>query len=62
MPMPRTDNPYRDFLRHEDEVEEWVESRPCCDICGEHIVDEGAYCIEGTWYHKDCLDKYWKWF
>lgn len=62
MPMPRTDNPYRDFLRHEDEAEEWLEKRPVCEICDHHIQDEGGFLFEDKWYHNKCFhDEYWKW-
>lgn len=31
---------YSMWARHEEEKERWLESRPICRCCGEHIQDE----------------------
>lgn len=51
-----TDDPIADFHRWEDDVCEWLEKRPICEECGEHIQDDFAYCIDNKWYCKDCID------
>ena len=39
----RTNDPLRDFNRHDFEEQEWLESRPTCSECGEPIITETAY-------------------
>jgi len=39
-----TDDPIRDFNRHDAEDTAWLKSRPVCSCCGEPIQD-------GYWYH-----------
>ena len=55
--MYRTDNPLRDFDRHEAEQEEALKRLPVCQICGERIQDEYAFNIFGDWYHEECYKK-----
>lgn len=52
----RTANPLKDFWEHMSNQEEWYESRPVCDQCGEHIQDEYYYLINGEIFCEDCLD------
>ena len=57
----RTDNPLRDFLRSSTKQEEWLESRPLCDDCGEYIQDEYYFEIEGKKFCESCIKNYKKW-
>ena len=56
--MIYTDDPVRDFEEHDREEQEWLERRPICDICGEHIQDEHFYIIEGDYICPECLEGY----
>ncbi len=53
-----TDNPVRDFERHDAEQERWLQSRPVCEVCGEHIQEEHLYDIDGDLVCEECLTKY----
>jgi hypothetical protein len=53
-----SDDPVRDFARHDAEQEAWVDSLPKCEWCGEPIQDEEYYEIEGAYVHLDCLTDY----
>ena len=53
-----TDDPERDFLRHDAEQQAWLEKRPVCHYCGEHIQDEYAVRIDGHWICKECIDDF----
>lgn len=54
-----TDDPYSDFLSHDAEQEEWLQSRPKCDECKERIQDEHCFNIDGTILCEDCMnDRY----
>lgn len=55
-----TDNPVADFERYSDEQERWLEKRPCCVDCGEHIQEEYAYYVAGDWICEDCMADYKK--
>lgn len=55
-----TDDPLADFLRHDDEEIRWVNSRPVCSECGEHIVDETAYYIDCKWICQGCMENHEK--
>lgn len=50
-----TDDPISDFDRYEEEQQEWLEKRPVCIECGEHIKDEEAYYIEGEFICEECI-------
>lgn len=51
-----TDDPESDFLRHDWEQEEWLESRPLCEVCGERIQDETAFYLDQFgWICEDCI-------
>lgn len=41
---------------HEQEQERWLQSRPVCDCCGEHIQDESYHQIMGEKICDRCLD------
>lgn len=40
--------------RDRDEAK-WLESRPICAYCGEHIQEEYALCLDGDWICEDCV-------
>lgn len=46
------------YVEHEMEEQEWLESRPICSECGEHIQDEYAYKIGGRLICKCCMESY----
>ena len=39
----------------EAEQEERLDRYPKCDYCGEPILDEYFYDIDGTYFHESCL-------
>ena len=60
--MLKTGNPVHDFNRWDEEQWKWILSRPCCDICGDHILEESYYDLYDTKYCTKCIEKYRKWF
>jgi hypothetical protein len=54
--MNISDN-YDAFVRHEAEQFRQLKRYPICEYCEEHITDERAFCIEDSWYHKNCMDE-----
>ena len=53
-----SDDPIRDYLRHDAQQEAWLKSRPKCSCCGEHIQDEQAYRFGGkkeVWICEECM-------
>ena len=54
--MGRTDNPFKDFLLKEEEDDDWLQGRPVCDQCGEHIQDDCYWLINGEKFCESCLD------
>lgn len=54
--MYRTDDPIADFNRWDAEQQEWIEKRPVCSICGEHIQDDYYYLINDEIICPDCLE------
>lgn len=53
-----SDDPVADFDRYDEEQNKWLERRPVCADCCEHIQDETAYYINGEWICKDCMSSY----
>lgn len=53
-----SDNPIRDFERHDRKQSEWLDSLPRCEHCGDPIQDEDYYEIDGAPVHEDCLTDY----
>lgn len=51
----RTDDPIADFLAHDAEQQSKLDRLPKCDICGEPILDEYFYNIDGTYICEECL-------
>ena len=45
-----------DFEQRDLEQERWLERRPVCDCCGEHIQEDSAVQIQGDFYCDNCLD------
>ena len=58
--MPSNTWAEQEFDRREREQEEWLNSRPVCDMCGDHIQDEGYYAIDGYNICEDCWEDYSK--
>ena len=58
--MSFTDDPIRDFEKHDAEQERWLQSRPVCSECGEHIQDEELFDIDGDLVCEECLTDYMK--
>lgn len=45
-----------DFFRmHEDEQDKWLEQRPVCVCCGDHIQDDYCYDVGGEIYCEDYM-------
>lgn len=55
--MYRTDDPLADFARHDAEQSRWLEKRPVCSECGEHIQDERCYEINDELICEECLER-----
>lgn len=61
--MYYSDDPHKDFLRHEEEQEKAAASLLICDICGEPIYsdyyyeDEDEVMCEDCWY-EHVQDRY----
>ena len=53
-----TNDPISDFERHDAQQERWLQSRPVCEVCGEHIQDERLYDIDGDLVCEECLKEY----
>ena len=52
----RTDNPFSDLHRYEDEQAEYESKCPICAVCGERITDETFRRIDGECYHDACIE------
>lgn len=59
--MMRSDDPLKDFWEYSNEQEDWLEKRPVCDQCGEHIQDDHYYFINGETLCESCMYWYKKW-
>ena len=55
MPIP---DAYDAWEAHEREKQQWLEKRPVCADCKQHIQDEKAYHIHGDWICADCMSSY----
>ena len=55
-----SDDPVRDFERHDAEQERRLSMLPVCDYCDEAIQDEQYYEINGDCVCEECLDLYFK--
>lgn len=54
MGIHRTDDPVRDFARHDAEQEAWLAERPVCADCDEPIQDDHAYEYNGEYICPQC--------
>ena len=57
MPM-RTDDPFADFDRWDDEMQDLLDLLPVCAYCNEPIQDEQCYHIDGDFIHLGCAIDY----
>lgn len=46
------------FHQHDAEQERILRKHPKCDCCGDRIVDDKFYNIEGTYICKVCIEDY----
>lgn len=55
--MPYSDDPVKDFERHDRQQERQLEQLPVCEEakCGKHIQDEHLFCIDGEILCEDCM-------
>lgn len=49
---------YDAWESHEREQQQWLEKRPVCVKCKEHIQDERAYYINDDWICAECISSY----
>lgn len=54
--MIYSDNPVADWNRKLEDEEDYVNKLPICEICGQHITDEEAFCIDDSWYCISCFE------
>lgn len=52
-----TDDPIRDFNRHDSEQREWLAKLPKCDLCGEPIQDDYYWEFARDKYCEACAEK-----
>ena len=57
-----TDDPVSDFNSHDAEQERWLQSRPLCCVCKEHIQEAKAVYFDGEYYCSayECDAKAWE--
>ena len=49
-------DPLKDFWEKMIADEEWLDTRPICDQCGERIQDDCYWLINGEKFCESCLD------
>ena len=49
---------YEAWERHDAEQERWLQRRPVCNVCGEHIQDDHLFDIDGDLVCEECLKDY----
>ena len=54
--MYYTDDPERDFLRHDAKKQKELERLPKCAECGERVQDDHYYLINDEVICPDCLE------
>ena len=54
----RTDDPERDFLKHDAEQQKQLEKLPRCSECDEPIQSEKCYEFNGELICPECLENY----
>jgi hypothetical protein len=55
--MYRTDDPHKDFDRHDAERQKWLRSMPKCCECGEHIQDY-VYVVGELMICDECMENH----
>ena len=50
----RSDDPMRDFAKREREMQEWENSLPRCDSCGE-MIEDYVFDIDGEILCIECM-------
>ena len=52
---------YERWEADDNRKEKWLQSRPICCICGDHIQEEKAIYYNDEWCHKDseCSRTFW---
>ena len=58
MPMFYSDDPIRDFERHDAWQEDELKKRPVCEVCDKPITDDHYYDIFDQKVCSDCLKEY----
>lgn len=48
----------RDFAVRESDYFNWIEKRPVCDGCGEHITDDIYFEVDGDCLCEACFEEY----
>ncbi len=57
MAIYRTDDPLKDFARHERDQQRMLDLLPVCSKCGEPIQESHAYfTLAEVWVCDDCAD------
>jgi hypothetical protein len=51
-----SNNPEKDYDRWLEANERWLESRPVCKWCGEHIQEEHAYQVGDDLVCESCME------
>lgn len=54
------DDNYSLWERHEREKERWLEHRPTCAYCDNHIQEATAIYINDEWICDDCIATYFR--
>ena len=54
-------DPVIDYIHHEIAAERWLEGRPTCSLCGEHIQEDIALRLDGNWICDSCVsaNRWW---
>ena len=47
---------------YEFDLENFELSRPVCNQCGEHIIDNSGYYLADEWYCAECVSRSQKYF
>lgn len=55
-----TDDPVLDAERHAEKQERWLQSRPVCCKCKEHIQESEAVKYKDKYYCEECEDSAWE--
>ncbi len=55
------EDPYEDFRRKDSEENTWLQNQPMCDECGERIMEDYYYNINGRKYCQECIDDCKEW-